>query len=429
MQPRDRFGNEFAPTLSYARGKILATTEDDFRRLQQAWRLIGGRMKTEGDEKAAFVFTGLEHMLPMTADELKFADDEIAPALYFDQLKNAALEQLGGVADRDDVAVFNRLTGATLATCLTLVKAGDTVIGASATHSHPSVIRAARQAGAKFVDTAGAAEFLKALAAEPRTSLVVLTRLATTYDLMPVAEIEKIVRAARERGIVVYIDDAGGARVGPAIFDQPTMLGLGVDIGATGLDKYGTIGPRLGVMAGRAELVGRIRAKGFECGLEARQALYSAVARSLSQYTPERVRDLVRTTKEVAEALRPYFGERLHETPCTVQLKADDILEIAMQRGGVNQPPIVPFEANAAICMMMLRDHGMLTVHFVGLPPGGGDLLLKFIPPETLARFGGAEKFAAAVDQSVTKLGQLLREPEKIRALLLGDPSGGRKAA
>jgi hypothetical protein len=79
--------------------------------------------------------------------------------------------------------------------------------------------------------------------------------------------------------------------------------------------------------------------------------------------------------------------------------------------------------------MMMLRDFGVLTVHFVGLPPGGANLLLKFIPPETLARFGGADKFAAAVDQSITKLGELLKEPEKIRSLLLGNPGDARKAA
>jgi L-seryl-tRNA(Ser) seleniumtransferase len=71
--------------------------------------------------------------------------------------------------------------------------------------------------------------------------------------------------------------------------------------------------------------------------------------------------------------------------------------------------------------MLLLQDHDMLTVHFVGLPPGGGDILFKFIPPETLERFGGPEKFARAVDASLTKLGSLLREPEKIRALLLGN--------
>jgi hypothetical protein len=57
---RDRFGNPFAPSLSYARGKILSSTEDDFRKLQQAWRL----MREHGPE-SIFIFTGLEHGLPM----------------------------------------------------------------------------------------------------------------------------------------------------------------------------------------------------------------------------------------------------------------------------------------------------------------------------------------------------------------------------
>jgi hypothetical protein len=71
--------------------------------------------------------------------------------------------------------------------------------------------------------------------------------------------------------------------------------------------------------------------------------------------------------------------------------------------------------------MLLLQDYRMLTVHFVGLPPGGGDILFKFIPPETLARFGDAEAFARAVDESLTKLGRLLGDPKQIGALLLGD--------
>jgi L-seryl-tRNA(Ser) seleniumtransferase len=71
--------------------------------------------------------------------------------------------------------------------------------------------------------------------------------------------------------------------------------------------------------------------------------------------------------------------------------------------------------------MLLLRDHSMLMVHFVGVPPGTADLLIKFVPPETLERFGGARKYAAAVDVSLTRLGELLRQPERVRQLLLGN--------
>lgn len=413
---RDRFGNPFAPSLSYARGKILSSTEDDFRKLQQAWRLI-----REHGPESIFIFTGLEHGLPMKPEDLRFADDEIGPAIWFDRLTTLALDHLGGNPQLHDFAVFNRLTGATLATHLTLVKPGDVVIGVSASHSHPSVIRAAKHVGATFVDTAGLDAFTKALEREPRVALVDLTRLAVTYELLPLAAIRTVVKLAHDKGAPVYVDDAGGARVAPAMFDHPRMLELGVDIGATGLDKYGTVGPRFGLLAGEKSLVSRIRAKGFECGLEARQMLYPAVVRTLEGYRPERVRELIETTKIVAGALKKVLGRRIHETPTTAQLLADDILEMVMERGGVTEAPIVPFEATAALCMLLLQDYKMLTVHFVGLPPGGGDILFKFIPPETLSRFGGPAKFASVVDACLTKLGSLLREPEKIRTLLLGE--------
>jgi L-seryl-tRNA(Ser) seleniumtransferase len=414
----DRFGNTHAPSLSYARGEILKGTEDDFRKLQRAWGLI-----RERGPEAVYIFTGLEHGLPLAPAELQFADDEIAPALCWERLKALTLEHLGGSPERDDVAVFNRLTGATIATHLTLVEPGEVVIGVSESHSHPSVVRAAAQAQSRFVDTAGLAAFRDAIASERKVALVVLTRLAVTYDLMPFEAIRAVVRLAHDKGALVYVDDAGGARVGPAAFEQPRMLQLGADIGATGLDKYGTQGPRFGLLAGRSDLIGRIRAKGFEFGMEARQMLYPAVVRTLEEYDPARVRALIATTKAIAGELRPLLGNRLRETPTTVQLPADDILEIAMERGDVTEAPVVPYEAAAALSMLLLRDHGMLMVHFVAMPPGTADLLIKFVPPETLERFGGAKKYAAAVDASLHRLGQLLREPRNLRELLLGPPA------
>ena len=137
---------------------------------------------------------------------------------------------------------------------------------------------------------------------ESGVSLVVMTRLAVTYEILSVEEIRTIVQLAHDRGALVYVDDAGGARVGPAVFDQPRTLQLGVDLVATGLDKYGTVGPRLGVLAGDRALVGRIRGRAYEMGLEARPFLYPAAFRSLAGSTPERVLHLVETSREVAAA-------------------------------------------------------------------------------------------------------------------------------
>jgi L-seryl-tRNA(Ser) seleniumtransferase len=216
------------------------------------------------------------------------------------------------------------------------------------------------------------------------------------------------------------VDDAGGARVGPAIFDQPRTLQLGVDIGVTGLDKYGTAGPRLGLLAGKSELVAKMRARAYEFGLEARQMLYPAVVRSLAGYKPERVRKLVTVTKEVGRALKEQLGDWVQETPVIIRLQGEDILEAAMKKAGLSKPPMVPYEATAALAMLLLRDYGMMTVHFAGMPPGTSALLIKFIPPETLERFGGKDAYAKAVAGSVDKLADMLRQKQDLRTLLFG---------
>src|SRR6266513_941381 len=417
---RDRFGNEYAPGVPYARGKILTSAADDFRKVRQAWRHIEARVAA-GGPGAVFNFSGLEHGLPLEAGELPLADDFVAPALYFEKFRKAALDHFGGSPAVHDAALFNRLTGATYATHLTLVKPGAVVLGVSASYSHPSVVRAAAQAGAKLVDTRGVDQFADALERESDVALVVLTRLAVTYEILAVREIEKIVGLAHGRGAPVYVDDAGGARVGPAVFDQPRTLQLGVDLVATGLDKYGTVGPRLGVMAGEKSLVERIRVRGYEMGLEARPFLYPAAFRSLAGSTSERVQHLVQTAREVAAAVRRILGDRVHETPVIAELLAEDILEIAMTRAGVTAPPVVPYEAASALAMLLLRDYGVITVQLVGVPPGTSSVMLKFIAPETLARFGGADAYARAIDDGLTKLAGMLAEPTQIARLLLGE--------
>ncbi len=422
---RDRFGNEFAPGVPYARGQIVTSTEDDFLKMQEAWRHIRNR----GVENI-YNFSGLEHGLPLEPDELPIATDFIAPALHFERFREAALDHLGGDPDRHDAALFNRITAATLATHVALCEPGQTVIGVSASYSHPSVVRASQRVGTTLIDTAGVDQFGDALAKSDNVGLVVMTRLAVTYEVLPLEQIAAIVQMAHARDIKVYVDDAGGARIGPALFDQPKALELGVDVVATGLDKYGVQGPRLGVLAGEKDLVATIRARGFELGGEARPLLYPAATRSLEASTPERVRELVATTREIAEALKKRIGSRLNETDVIAELLAEDILEIALERAGltIEDSPIVPFEATASLAMLLLRDHGAITVHFIGLPPGTAAVMIKFIPPEVLAEFGGPDAYAEAVDSSLDKLAALMKKPDEFRALLLGSAAGNGSA-
>jgi len=383
---------------------LLRSTEDDFAKLRLAWRVIAERHAAG----TVFNFTGLERSM---GTEL---DDELAPALHGERLRELALDHLGGDPERDDVFVANRMTAAIFCAVQALARSGSTVVGVSAGYSHPSVVRAVRFAGAKLVDTVGLDGFA---ARVDEADVVVLTRLAVTYEALPAEELSPIVELARERGVPVFVDDAGGARVGPAILGQPKTLELGAEVGATGLDKYGTVGPRLGLLAGRSEIVASIRARAIELGMEARPMLYPAVVASLEQYRPERVRELVASTQRVGDALER-IAPWLDRTPVAVKLPGAGILAEAERRAGIAAPALVPIEATAALAMLLLRDHGILTVHFAALPPGTDALLLKFIPPEVLERFGGPDAFAAAVDAALDGVAELLGRPAELRSLL-----------
>ena len=416
----DRFGNPHAPGLPYAHGEYIRSSKDDHVKLRQVWRLIEQRAKQKGLGDV-HNFSGLERRFEASPDDAELLDDELAPAFMADRLNALALEHLGGDPATHGIMAFNRQTAAVLTATLVLARPGETVIGVSATGSHACVVRAAKRAGANFIDTIGLAPFEKALKESSKVALMSMTRLAVSYEILSVREIERIVDLAHGAGAKVLVDDAGGARVGPAVFDQPKMLGLGVDVGSTGLDKYGTVGPRIGLLAGQREMVEEIRALAFELGVEARPMLYPAIVRSLEQYDPARVRELVATTKEVIAAVKKRLGNRITETPVIARLDGEDILEIAMERAGLTERPVVPVEASAGLSMLLLRDYGMLTVHFAGLPPGTSSMLIKFVPPEILARFGGAERFADAIDRSLDRLAEVIGDSATFHNLLFGE--------
>ncbi|MCK5777479.1 MAG: hypothetical protein KAH11_01735 [Rhodospirillales bacterium] len=416
---QDRFGNAFAPGLSYARGSILPGTADDIIKLKTAWAHIRRRRKEFG-EKSVYLLSGLERNLQLEDVDLTVMDDEIASALFTDDVTELGLEHLGGDPAAHDIFVFNRLTSALLTAADVMIDDGDVVIGVSPSYSHPAVKRAVAHGGGSFTDTTGLGAFRKALDENNRVDAVFVTRLAVTYEILPEADLKEIIKLARSKGAKIIVDDAGGARIGPACFGQPRLLELGVDVGATGMDKYGTTGPRLGLLGGDKDLVAKIRARAYEMGVEARQMLYPAVVESLRNYSPDKVRERVAVTKEVGEHLkRRLGGNRVMETPVIVQLTADDVLEMAMERAGITTVPCVPYEATAGLAMIMLRDFGIVSVHFAGLPPGTAALMIKFLPPETVADFGGTEKLAEAVDESLNRLADVMKTEGALSELIL----------
>ena len=159
-------------SLPYERGGLLPDTAADLAKLRAAWRIVE-RRHADG---TLFNFSGLERSLDLGGADASVLDDDLAPALFGERLKELALEHLGGDPERDDVFVANRLTAAIVAAMQVLVRPGDMVVGVSARYSHPVVVRAVKLAGGELFDTMGYDEFAAHLDRHPQ--LVVLTRLA-----------------------------------------------------------------------------------------------------------------------------------------------------------------------------------------------------------------------------------------------------------
>ena len=97
------------------------------------------------------------------------------------------------------------------------------------------------------------------------------------------------IEAGRERTTpVLFATEAGERHEARAaergVLANPTRHLVAVDAGEPDVDEHH---------------VGRIRARAYEMGLEARPFLYPAAFRSLAGSTPERVQHLVETSREV----------------------------------------------------------------------------------------------------------------------------------
>ena len=90
----DRFGNAFAEGLSYARGSILPSTAEDIAKLKVAWGHINRRRQNLGQD-SIYLLSGLERNLQLENIDLSVMDDEIASAIFTDELSELGIEHLG----------------------------------------------------------------------------------------------------------------------------------------------------------------------------------------------------------------------------------------------------------------------------------------------------------------------------------------------
>lgn len=214
----DRCGNPIDPDVGYARGNLLSTSLDEFRRYQHALRLIQIRAAKHGRD-SFYNFTGLQRHCNLGESGHTAQDEWLAPAFFQDELKRLTREHLGALPGAD-IAVFNRASSGIVATCLALCPGGSTVIAVTPGKPHPSIPRGGALANAFLMD-AGTLKELEDGLKTGKASLVIITGVSSELDVIEADLLQGAVNMAKRKGVPSLLDDAYGARLRPIVYHQP----------------------------------------------------------------------------------------------------------------------------------------------------------------------------------------------------------------
>lgn len=417
---RDAFGNAIDPVVGFARGAIIRSSIEEARRLRHGQAVAATRVRQLGPRSIG-VFTGNQRDFPVRPDDIATNCEEwVGPGLYAEELRKVAIEHLGG-RDDDGCAVFNRTSAGIVAAIaalaaqkpvLSVVPAGD--------RSHASVVRGCALARTELREVTSDGDWRKHIG---DCGLVIVTTvtsaLARLDDTLAVA----VVEAAHKAGAIVLLDEAYGARLRPVLHGGRKALALGADLAITNCDKAGLSGPRAGVLVGRPAFVMAAAAKAAEYGMEARAPIAAGALRSLQKFDPHHLVQEAAAGQELAAALEEKMGAGLVvRSDLGPMVDENAVLAAILERASVtaDRITIVPCEATAALGMLLLAEHGILTVNTHGQP--GARVSLRLKPTlDALASVGGVSAVVDAVDDCLGKVAAVITDEKAMRTLILGD--------
>lgn len=418
---RDRFGNVIDPTVGYARGKVITDEVAEAVRQQKAYSIIRARFARLGDD-GVFNLTGLIRAFPLDEGD----KDAMRSYVHYiarskDRLESLAIKAMGGEQGRHDGFLSTRVTAGMLAVMLTLVKPGDRVVSLVASdRSHPSIKQAVTLARAKFEEATTLEGILALLAEDPAPAMIVLTMISPSKNHLERGLAEAAIDAARQRGALVVLDDAHmAARI--SLYDEPAGLAFkDPDIAVWSLDKH-VPGPRSGFVAGKADLIRKVRARALSLGVEAQLAQNLAGVHAVEAFDPERIRTAGRMSQRVLDGLQAEMEGRGYLAGAGVAVSGEDYLELALRRLRRNSTEIVPIEAVAHASMSILEAYGGVMIPAVGMPGSACTFRIMMYPDGE--RFGEA-RIAEAWRHGIDSLCAAIKDPSLIEKSLASRRAG-----
>lgn len=417
----DSLGNVLDPVVGFARGRIIQSSVDEARRLRQGQRVAAERVRQMGPESIG-VFTGNQREFPLKAEDLNTHCEEwVGPGLFAEELRQVAIAHMGGQTT-DTAAAVNRTSAGIIATIAALC-GGKTVVSVvpPGGRSHASLIRGCSISGVQLKEIQGDKDWLSVIE-EHQPALVIVTTVTSSLEFLDDTISMDVAGFAKSKGATVFFDEAYGARMRPVLRGGVLSLALGGDLAITNCDKAGLSGPRSGLVVGRPGLVTRVSAKASEFGMEARAPIAASALRSLQRFSPRDLIEEAQSGQALGRALRDRLGADLVAISDLGPMIEEDLaLREVFRLAGCDaeNSGIVPCEITSALGMVLLRDHGILTVNTHGQP--GARVSVRLKPTHgAIARVGGMDKVVAAMGSSLSEVARYVNEPKALAELILG---------
>ncbi|PAV06679.1 TIGR03576 family pyridoxal phosphate-dependent enzyme [Methanosphaera cuniculi] len=330
---------------------------DEVKRREKGLKIINEKIKND-NVNSLVDLTGLAGGFDLTSDDMSLLETYAGPAVYDEKIQDLGLKHMGG----EKVLPVNRTTSGIVATIIALVEPDTKIVHFLAKKpAHPSIPRTAKLVGAEYEEYTDMDD-LKHI--DDNTSLVIITGTTMDLEVIDEEDFKKVINEAHKYNIPVFVDDASGARIRCAIYNQPTAIDLGADLSVTSTDKL-MEGPRGGLMAGSKDLIDQIKLVVNQYGLEAQTPLVVAMIKGLEKYTPERIQKAFTQKDKLYEMLENQ-GLNPQKTPTGFMFKEDEIVNELKKRGAN-----IEYDTDiiaTIYSMLLLKNYNIITIPSVGMP-------------------------------------------------------------
>ncbi len=383
---------------------IVNNSLDEVKKRESALKIIKEIISKNGRD-SLYDVTGLSGGFIASDEELNLLETYVGPAVFEDELQVVGREHLGG----EKVLAVNRTSSGILATILALVEEGSHVSHFLAEFpAHPSIPRSCAIAGASYDEFIDIDKFT----IPDNTSLVVVTGSTMDHKVIDENLFKKVIDMAHEKDIPVLVDDASGARLRTAVFNQRKATELGADLVVTSTDKL-MPGPRGGLMAGKKDLIDEIKVKANQFGLEAQPPLILAMVNGIKNYTEENLIKAISRKEEFYELLSEKY-EMFEKTPTGVMISEDSLSD---QLEKLN----VETELSKKDCcflwaMLLLKEFGIITIPAVGMPGASATIRIDLSTQDVIDMDLNA--LHEKIDSSFEEFLELSQDVEKSKELI-----------